>query len=276
MWCEQQAETRSTFRLPLTFIAWYVGRQGMLLASALAFRLFLWLMPLALLFAGVLAAVAGTDTATARSMTESAGITGTATDQVVTVLRDGDRSWWIAVLLGGAGALWGAKSLLRSLRLIHAHAWQIVARKPPVRQVVGTMFVFIGAWIGLLVSTAAAPRLDHVMPAGLLAASVVEIAAATAIWLAVTVRLPHLGDSWLDLLPGAVLVGFSLTVMHAVSRVYIPRRLEQASQLYGTLGVAAVILTWLLVLGLIIVAGALTNAVWHDRQRPADDLTEFG
>jgi uncharacterized BrkB/YihY/UPF0761 family membrane protein len=270
VWCEQQAETRTTFRLPLTFITWYVGRQGMILASAVAFRMFLWLMPLSLLFAGILAGVAGTDTATAKSMTESAGITGTATDQVVAVVRDGERSWWIAVLLGGAGALWGAKSLLRSLWLVHAHAWQIVAPKPPVRQVVVTVFVFVGAWVGLLATTAAIPRLDDVMPGGVFVAVAAEIAAATAIWLAVTIRLPHLRSTWHDLLPGAALVGVCLTVLHAVSRIYIPRQLAHSSQLYGTLGVAAVILTWLLMLGLIIVGAAIANAVWHDHRQQAN------
>ncbi len=42
------------YALPIVALTTYVARQGMLLASAIAFRTFLWLMPLALLAAGLL------------------------------------------------------------------------------------------------------------------------------------------------------------------------------------------------------------------------------
>lgn len=265
-WYQELAGTRPTFQMPLTFMTWYFGRQGLLLASAVAFRLFLWLMPLSLFFAGILAGVAGSDPAAARSLTKTAGITGTATDQVVAALKDGNKSWWIAVIVGAAGALWGARSLLRCLWLVHAHSWQIVQPKPAVRHVIVTVFVFVGAWCGLLVATAVIPRLDHLIPAGLLVAVLAEIGGSTAIWLGVTLRLPHMPGAWTDLLPGAVLFGVSLTVLHAVSRIYLPHRMEHSSQLYGALGVAGVILAWLLVMGQIIVGAALVNAVWYEHR----------
>lgn len=265
---QQLAARRSVFGLPLTFLSRYRDRNGILLASAVAFRLFLWLMPLSLLFAGVLAGVAGSHEGAARTMTNAAGISGAAGQEVVSALQDGHRSWWIAVVIGGAGALWGAKSLLRSLWLVHAHAWLISAPRPRLGQVVVTAFVFAGAWAGLVVTGAAAPRIDRAMPGGLILAMVVEVAAATGIWLAVSMRLPHRRTAWYDLLPGATLVGLSFTVLHAASRVYIPRKLKQSSELYGALGVAAVILAWLLLIGQVIVAAALVNAMWHDhRQR---------
>lgn len=261
------AGRRTVFQLPLTFLEWYVGRQGMLMASALAFRLFLWLMPLSLLFAGILAGIAGTDSDAAKSLAKSASISGTAADQVVTALRDGQKSWWIAVLVGGAGALWGAKSLLRSLWLVHAHTWQLTRSKPPIRSVVTTVFVFVGAWAGLLAAAAVIPRLDHLVPGGLVLAFVAEIAGSTAIWLAVTLRLPHLRATWTDLLPGAVLFGLALTILHAASRIYIPPRLKHSSEMYGALGVAGVILAWLLLMGQIIVAAALVNAAWYEHRQ---------
>ena len=65
-------------------------------------------------------------------------------------------------------------------------------------------------------------------------------------------------------LPGCLLFGFGLAVLHAVSRIYIPRRVQHSSELYGNLGVAAVILTWLLLFGQLVVAAALSNAVWSE------------
>ena len=45
------------YALPIVAVTTYVARQGMLLASAIAFRTFLWLMPLALLTAGLLTGI---------------------------------------------------------------------------------------------------------------------------------------------------------------------------------------------------------------------------
>jgi len=262
-----RAETQPLYRLPLTFARWYFARQGILMASAVAFRLFLWLMPLSLLLAGILAGTAGSSEAATRSLTNKAGITGAAGKEAVTALAEGNRSWWLAVLIGGLGTLWGAKTLLRCLWLVHAHAWQLAVRRPAPAQVVGTVFVFVGAWAALFVISAAAPRLDHLIPGGVLFAIVVEVAVTTAVWLAVSLRLPHVRTAWYDLLPGAAAFGVTFAVLHAVGRIYIPHRLEHSSQLYGVLGIAAVILTWLLIIGQVIVGAALTNAVWADHRR---------
>lgn len=264
------AETRWRYRMPLTFARWYLARQGILMASAVAFRLFLWLMPLSLLFAGILAGTAGSNEAAARSLTNTSGITGTAGKEVVSALSEGNKSWWIAVVIGGVGSLWGARTLLRCLWLVHAHAWQIAVPKPRPPQVVATVFVFLGAWAGLFAISAVAPRLDHALPGGVLVAIVAEVALASAVWLAVSLRLPHLRSAWYDLLPGSVAFGVTFAVLHAVGRVYIPRKLEHSSELYGVLGVAAVILTWLLIIGQVIVGAALTNAVWHDHRQPVN------
>jgi hypothetical protein len=48
--------------------------------------------------------------------------------------------------------------------------------------------------------------------------------------------------------------------------VYFPSRIARASALYGTLGVALVALLYLFLIGQILVASALTNAVWLDRR----------
>src|SRR4051794_19494601 len=80
---QQMARRRPLFGLPLAFIARYTARQGMLLASAVAFRLFLWLLPLTLLVAGILAALASSDSKTPETAAKTAGITGAASQQIV-------------------------------------------------------------------------------------------------------------------------------------------------------------------------------------------------
>jgi uncharacterized BrkB/YihY/UPF0761 family membrane protein len=53
----------------------------------------------------------------------------------------------------------------------------------------------------------------------------------------------------------------ALAVTHTAGRIYLPPKIEQASQLYGGLGVAVVMAGWLLVIGQIMVASPLLNAV---------------
>src|SRR6478672_12124539 len=87
---QKRAQDQPLLGLPLALIARYTGRQGMLLASASAFRLFLWLLPLALMAAGILAAAAHTqaNSASLESASNRAVITGAGCQQVVTALHE--------------------------------------------------------------------------------------------------------------------------------------------------------------------------------------------
>jgi uncharacterized BrkB/YihY/UPF0761 family membrane protein len=262
---QQLAQKRPLLGLPLAFLARYPARQGMLLASALAFRLFLWLMPLALLVAGILAGLSKGKASSVESATKAAGITGAASQQVITALHDGHKSWWVAVLIGAAAFLWTTRTLMRNLTVVTAHAWQVSTPRPRQKDVLLTTLLFAAAWIVIFVIAAAISRLDRLIPGGGVIVSVIlETAVLAAMWLIVSVRLPTKSNSWMDLWPGCVLFGFGIAVMHAVSRVYLPRKIQHSSQLYGSLGVAAVILVWLLIIGQIIVSAALVNSVWTE------------
>jgi len=263
---QQLAQTHPILGLPLAFLARYTSRQGILLASAVAFRLFLWLMPLALLLAGVLAAFATGDDGDVRSAAKTAGITGAASQEVVTALHDGHRSWWVAVLIGSLLFLWTTRTLLRTLTIVNAHAWQAPLPKRRQRDVLTTTLIFAGAWLVVAAVAAAITRIDGLLPGGLLLGVALQGAAVAGTWLLVCQRLPDRRTSWIDLLPGCLLFGFGLAILHLVSRIYIPPRLAHSSELYGSLGIAAVILAWLLIVGQVIVSAALINSVWAEYQ----------
>lgn len=260
---QQLAQRRPVLGLPLTFIARYTARQGMLLASACAFRLFLWLLPLALLLAGIFAGF-NADVQSLESASRSAGIAGAAGEQIAKALRDGHRSWWIAVLVGGVLFLWTTRTLMRNLTVVSAHAWQVPVPRPQQRDVLRTTVVFAVCGLVLLVSSTAVTRLDRLVGGGIVLAAALQTLLAAGLWLLVSLRLPDKRRSWTDLIPGCVVFGFALAVLHTVSRVYLPRKLQHSSELYGALGVAAVILTWMLLIGDLIVGAALINSVWTD------------
>jgi uncharacterized BrkB/YihY/UPF0761 family membrane protein len=263
---QKRAQDQPLLGLPLALVARYTSRQGMLLASASAFRLFLWLLPLALMSAGILAVVAKSETnaASLESASKRAGITGAASQQVVSALHDGHRSWWIALLVGAVFFLWATRTLLRNLMVVNAHAWGAAVPKMRQKHVLISTVVFAGAWIAVLGVAALVTQLDNIIPGGRLVTFLLEAAATAGVWLIICARLPDRRRDWVDLLPGCIAFGVGLSLLRVVSRVYLPARFEKSSQLYGSLGVAAVMLAWLLIIGQLIVVSALINVVWSD------------
>lgn len=251
------------YALPIVALTTYVARQGMLLASAIAFRTFLWLMPLALLAAGLLTGIGRSSPFLAERAQNTTGVAAVARQQVVAALEDGGQSWWVAVVIGLVGFLWTTRTLMRNLIQATAHIWDAPTRRQPQRQVIVSSLVFAGAWLALFFASGLVSALD-VVPVGIAAAFAIQVTLSTLVWLVISLRLPDRRQSWTDLLPGCLLFGLGLSLMQLVGRIYLPARFEHSSQLYGSLGVAAVILVWLLLLGHLTVVSALVNRVWLD------------
>lgn len=269
----QRAQAQPLLGLPLTFLAQYTARQGMLLASAAAFRLFLWLLPLALLVAAILAGASHGRETSLESASRTTGVTGAASQQVVQALRDAHRSWVIAAITGGLLFLWASRTLMRNLIVVNAHAWAAPVPRRQQRNVLLTTLIFAGSWIVAFAFVAALHQLSRFGPASIVAAVVLQSVAIAALWLMISLRLPDRRRSWIDVVPGSVLMGVGLSVMNTVGRIYLPARVAHSSALYGSLGIASAMLVWLLLIGQLMVAAALLNAVlsdyWADR-RPAD------
>src|SRR5438270_89309 len=87
-------------------------------------------------------------------------------------------------------------------------------------------------------------------------------------WLLASRALPHGDAPWRALIPGAVLVGVGLEVLHVVSTYYVGNKIASASELYGSLGAAAAIIAWLYLIGRLFVASAMLNASAWERQEP--------
>lgn len=259
---QQLARTRPLLGLPLAFAARYTGRQGILLASAVAFRLFLWLVPFALLLAGLLAGSATGDDHDVTAAARAAGITGAARTEIVTALHEGHRSWWIAVLAGAVLLLWGTWTLVRCLILVSAHAWDAPARRRSPLDQIKLVLIVVGGWCVVMITAAGISRLDGALPGGLVLPFVIQTLVVAAAWLIISMQLPDLRTTWTELIPGSILFGLAITVLHTVSRVYLPYRFERSSKLYGSLGLATVMLAWLLIIGQVIVIAAMINAVW--------------
>ena len=259
-------------KVPLEMAALYVARQGMLLASAVAFRTFLWLLPLALLVSGLVAGLSRAIPGAAEDAVAVTGVTSTLRQQITVALEESTRSWWVAVLVGLFLSLWTTRTLMRNLVIVNAHVWDARVPRRSQREVLGATLVFGAAWLGIFLGAALVTSLDNLLPGGILLSFVCQAGISGAGWVLITLHLPDRRRSWLDLVPGGLLFGVGLATLHVISRVYLPARIEHSSALYGSLGVAGAVLVWLLVAGQLIVGCAILNRVWLRHQDPTFDL----
>ncbi len=234
---------------------------GAVVSSALAFRLFLFFVPLLLLVVGL----AGLSSLLfdAEDVSEQAGITGSLAHQIDTALSQTNQTRWAAVLVGLVGVASTGRTLSKVMFSASCLAWRMPVRSKASARVVGVI-VGLVVGIGLLAVLVNRIRADlGIGVAGLsfLAAFCVYL----VIWLAVSAMLPRGSSDLGALLPGAALVALTLAGMQAVSQLYLPSRFDRASELYGSIGAAVVTLGWFFILARAIVLAMALDAVIHER-----------
>jgi uncharacterized BrkB/YihY/UPF0761 family membrane protein len=227
---------------------------GGLLAGAIAFRLFVWLA--AFVVVGI--AVLGFFEAGGAGLVDSTGLTGIAAEQVTGAGRDARRGRWVLLLAGLYALFSTSRTMVRVVWTTSAIVWRAPVTKPPI---VKGVLAYNGFILVLFVSAGLAGRLRDATPGpGLAITLALAFVYVGITWLALR-WLPGPGAEPLDLLPGAAALAIGLQVMHLVSTLYLPGRIERASGTYGTLGTAIVLLLWLYLIGRLIVAGGVLNAV---------------
>jgi uncharacterized BrkB/YihY/UPF0761 family membrane protein len=245
---------------------------GGVLAGAVAFRLFAYLLPLFLGLLALIGALAGLDDSEPRDIGRSLGMSSFVLNSVETAVRESRRSLWILVPL----ALWAIYTAglgaAKVLHAVHALAWD-----QPIERVRSSPAAAGGAFLVAVVAVVLIAGLqllrEHAPGVGLTAA-LVGVLPFTALWLVVSLHLPHdPAAPWTAFLPGALLMGASVWLGHLVSSYWLAHRIHSASQMYGSLGVAAAILAWLYLFGRVIVAAAMLNATLWQRRRPAPPAT---
>jgi len=231
------------------------------MSSALAFRLFLFFLPLLLLTIGVLGFAS--EFADARSVDRTAGISGGLAKQVTIAFDQSGLTRLVAVLLGLWGVLVAGRSLSRVLYAASAAAWGL----PPGGRV---RLRAVGAVAGLICTIGVIAiligRIRESFGLGPASASFVPALLIYAIaWLGISMFLPRATEDPGALLPGCLLVALTLTVMHAISELYLPDRIDHASRLYGAFGITVVTLGWFFIIGRAIIIAMELNAAIYDR-----------
>jgi uncharacterized BrkB/YihY/UPF0761 family membrane protein len=235
---------------------------GSILGGALAYRLFVFFVPLAFLLVAALGLASSWFGTSPYEVGSEVGVVGLITKEVAATSRNG-AGWWVALV--ALGALVYATSVLhRAVAIVNALAWQRSAASAKAGRRSTAVFA-LGIAAQLILTGATGPLRP---PYGIVNVVVLlaYVAGIGAIWLVMSLRLPHGLAGWTDLLPGALLYAVGLLLVH-VFNVYVLARLhESRTNTYGTLGAAAAVLLGLYFIGRLIVAATVINATLFDRR----------
>jgi uncharacterized BrkB/YihY/UPF0761 family membrane protein len=237
---------------------------GGLLAGALAFRLFGALLPLALLAAVLLGYASTVEDSNPEEVADAVGLKTALLESVAESSRLSGGTRWTVTAFAVVALVWSATSAARAIRAVHSLAWEGgVARRGRAVQaglvLIVTLFAFALVWA---IVGGARSRLGD---AGLIVAFG-AVVLFFAIWLGVSMLLPHGDAPWTALLPGALVVAAGMQLTHLGTVLFLGGRVERASATYGSLGVAFTLLLWLFVVSRVIVASAMLNAALWERR----------
>ncbi len=237
---------------------------GLVLAGAVAFRLFLFFVPFVVLIVLVLGIGSGTSSS-AQDLARRIGIGG-----LVARAAGGTNhmSTWeriTSLIIVGYALFWGARALYKVLYIVFSLEWslpitRIKATKPGL-VVIGFAALCLGAELGL-------SRLREISSIGGPFATVFFFFLPAAFWLLALQHLPHHPDSswWLQL-PGAFVVTLGVEAVHLVTIYWVANQISRKSALYGGIGSALAILFWAYLMGRVIVFSGVVNSLLWERRK---------
>jgi uncharacterized BrkB/YihY/UPF0761 family membrane protein len=237
---------------------------GGIIAGALAYRMFIWLLPLALVAVAGLGIAADASSDSPEEAAESLGLGGLVSNSIATAAEGPGR--WYALLVGIPILVWTTRSVLRVLIGAHRLLWTDVRAAAPKPTIVATLrflvlllaFPVVGVLAGAVRAWSAGP--------GVLVTLLASLPFA-ALWLLISVRLPHRGADWRALIPGALVFGLGIEVLNAVIAYFIAPYAIAKQGTYGALGAAAALLLTLFLVSRLVVAAAVLNAtLWERRE----------
>jgi uncharacterized BrkB/YihY/UPF0761 family membrane protein len=244
---------------------------GPLVAGAIAFRLFVWMLPLILVLVEAFGFAADAASQSPGRLAQSSGISGIAAQSIVSASNTSKKGRLLLLAIALWALLVTSRSLVRVLRRAHEIAWG-VPRTRMTKSWRAVAFLLLLAII-MVGTTTLASRLRAASPGPGFGAGLVAGVFYGGAWLIASLFLPHRGG-WQGLIPGAVLVGLATEALHLFTVYFLSTKVSHSSQLYGGLGAAAALLTWLYVLGRVLVGSAVLNATLSTRAGPVEEAAE--
>jgi membrane protein len=236
---------------------------GGIIAGALAYRLFIWLLPLGLVVVAGLGIAADASTESPEEAAGSVGLDGLVSSSIANAADSPNR--WYALLIGIPVLVWATRSVLRVLIGAHRLIWGDLRSEAPKPKVVATLrLLALLLAFGFVTALASGVRAWSSGPGAL--ATLLALVFYTGLWLLVSVRLPHHGTHWTALIPGALVFGVGIELLQVVIAYFITPYAIAKQGTYGALGVAAALLVTLFMISRLIVGAAVVNATLSERR----------
>jgi uncharacterized BrkB/YihY/UPF0761 family membrane protein len=240
-----------------------VAAGGGVLAGAVAFRVFLFMIPYVFLVVVVFGLGASASDEDPGHLAREAGIGGIAGKAFASIgeLSTGERV--VSFFVAGFALLLATRALIKVLRIVHALVWRTRAGKPPsMARAAGALILLVT--VALVIIGAIGQLRDQSFLLGL-AGTLFFLAIPCVVWVGVSWVMPHPPEvPWTAFLPGAILFGVGMEVLHLVTVYWISREIENKTDTYGAIGFALALLLWAYLLGRLITSAAVLNeTLWE-------------
>jgi uncharacterized BrkB/YihY/UPF0761 family membrane protein len=234
---------------------------GGLLAGALAYRLFVFLLPFAVFAVVGLGLYADATDQSTDAVARDLGLTSLVAQEIGSAASDSARRW---VLVASIPILaYAVGQLFRAISIVHGLAYERTARVVKVRpRAIG---LFSLAVLGQVASASLVGAFaDSLL--GAIAGVAAGIAVVTGIWLGASELFPHGTATLAERLPGSLLYGAGTLAVSLFNVLMIGWLIDERQDSYGALGAAAALLFSMYLTGRLIVGAAVLNAtIWRRR-----------
>ncbi|MFC6824377.1 YhjD/YihY/BrkB family envelope integrity protein [Halopelagius fulvigenes] len=246
-------------------------------AGSIAYHAFVSLLPLFLLLLVVVSAVG--DQSLYESVVAAAGavLTEGARDEFVSELTDAARSTSVS-LFGGVVLLWGTLRIFRGLDTAFSGIYESESENSFLDQLADGLLVLFSFAAAVVVGSTVDGVVSGVVagagPFEWILARLVGILGLALAFYPMYYVFPDADVGVLEVLPGTLVAAVGLAAFQSLFQVYLSlsSTAPNSSAITGIL----VFLTWLYFSGLVILLGAVVNAVLSNRSRDANLEPAFG
>jgi hypothetical protein len=225
------------------------------LGSALALRLFLFVVPANVSVLGI-AALFHLNGIFSGAL-ESSVVTG----EMAASYRNLSTSHalWIA-LSGLTLTLWAGRSLTRVMATCATAAWQLDSRRAKVS--VRGVAALTGMIFALMLASVMFARMRDIGGIPVSLAAWIAVAASMMLgWFFVQLALPRGTDDPAAVLPGAALMGVSFAVLQWFMQIYLPGKIERSADTMGNLAATVASLGYFFFIGRLMATSFVVNAI---------------